>query len=226
MTMAARLEQWAEAVAAAAPDLDPKGQRIAVQTYRLLALGKPVSVSDIAGAASVTADRVGESLRSWPLVFWDDHDRLVGFWGLAIEPLQPTHAIEVEDETLYGWCAWDTLFITEILGTETRVSSTDPNDGTDIELIVGPDEVISTNPAGTAVSLLLPDGEFGADTIQRFCHRIHFFSSSESAREWIGERPDMFSITVDEAFELGRVTNRLRLGNQHRLNRLTGSSSQ
>lgn len=221
--MTARLEQWARAVAAAAPDLDAEGRRIAVQTYRLLALGKPVSVSDIAGGAGVTADGVEESLRSWPLVFWDDQDRVIGFWGLSIDPLEPTHVIEVEDQTLYGWCAWDTLFITEILGTETRVSSTDPNDGTTVEIVVSPGGVISTNPAGAAVSLLLPDGEFGSDTIQRFCHRIHFFSSSESAREWIGDRPDMFSISVDEAFELGRVTNRLRLGDQHLQETLTES---
>jgi alkylmercury lyase len=226
MAMTPRLEQWARAVAAAAPDLDPEEQRIAVQTYRLLGLGKPVSVSDIAGVAGIIADRVEDSLRSWPLVFWDDQDRVVGFWGLAIEPLDPTHSIEVEGRKVYGWCAWDTLFITEILGTETRVASTDPNDGTNIELIVGPDGVITANPPGTVVSLLLPDGEFGSDTIQRFCHRIHFFTSPASAREWIGDRPDIFSITVEEGFELGRVTNRLRLGNRHREDRLTESPRQ
>ncbi|MGH8945483.1 MAG: organomercurial lyase [Acidimicrobiia bacterium] len=205
-------DQWARAVAAAGPELDAEGQRIAVQTYWLLARGKPVPVSLIAAAAGVGDLRAEESLRSWPLVFWDDQDRVIGFWGLAIQRLDPTHALEVNGETLYGWCAWDTLFISEILGTETRVRSVDPNDGTEIELSVGPDGVLKRRPSEVVVSLLLPEGDFGPDTIQRFCHLIHFFSSVDSALQWIGEQPGIFAVGVDEAFELGKQTNQLRLG--------------
>jgi alkylmercury lyase len=220
-----RLEDWARAVAEASPDLDDEGQRIAVQTYRLLSRGEPVLPSEIAAAADVGVDRAQDSLRSWPLVFWDDQGRVIGFWGLAIDPLQPTHALEADGATVYGWCAWDTLFITEILGTETRVSSVDPNDGTSIELILTPDGVVRLDPPEAVVSLLLPDGEFGAETISQFCHRIHFFSSADSARHWIGDRPLLFAVDVDEAFELGRLANRLRLGDGHYLDRSSPTRS-
>ncbi|MGH8925691.1 MAG: organomercurial lyase, partial [Acidimicrobiia bacterium] len=136
-----------------------------------------------------------------------------GFWGIHAEHITPTHAIEVDGTTVYAWCAWDTLFITEILGRQTQVTSTDPQQGTPIRLTVTPDGVTGLEPPQAVVSLLLPEDGLTDDAIQRFCHKVHFFSSPDSARAWIAGRPDMFTVTVDEAFELGRVTNRLRMGN-------------
>jgi alkylmercury lyase len=177
-----------------------------------LARGEPVSTAQIADATGLATDRVEESLGSWPLVLWDDQDRVVGFWGLHVHHIELTHAMEVDGTTVYGWCAWDTLFITEILGREIHVESTDPHDGTTIRLTVTPDAVTRLNPEDAVVSLLLPEDGFTDDAIQRFCHRIHFFASPDSAERWMADRPGMFSIPVDKAFELGQLTNRLRLG--------------
>jgi hypothetical protein len=45
--------------------------------------------------------------------------------GLAIDRLHPTHEITADGHTADGWCAWDTLFITELLDTQTEVASAD-----------------------------------------------------------------------------------------------------
>lgn len=70
----------------------------------------------------------------------------------------------------------------------------------------------SVDPEETVVSLLLPEEGLTDDAIQRFCHKVHFFASAESAEAWIDGRAYHFSVSVDDAFELGRVTNRLRMG--------------
>jgi alkylmercury lyase len=210
---AERLEGWARRVVEASPKLETDQQRFAAHIYHLMvATGEPVTTSQIASSSGVPLARIEESLDAWPLVLRDEEGRVFGFWGLHVEPITPTHAMDVDGTTVYGWCAWDTLFITEILGRETRVTSTDPWLKTPVRLTVTPNGVTSVDPPEAVVSLLLPKGGFTDETIQRFCHRIHFFSSPESARSWIGDRPDMFTVTVDEAFELGRITNSLRLG--------------
>ena len=163
------------------------------------------------GAAQRTI-RPGEGPSPEPLVLWDDRDRVVGFWGIHAEPISPTHAMEVDGTTVYTWCAWDTLFITGILGRSTQVTSTDPQTGETVRLTVTPEGVTSVEPCGSVVSLLLPEDGLTDDAIQRFCHKVHFFTSPESAAAWIGGRPGLFHVTVDEAFELGRATNRLRMG--------------
>lgn len=213
MTTDTRINAWAEQLAAATPTLDHEQQRIALHVYHLIAAtARPNTVAQIADAAGVSEARVEESLRSWPLVLRDNQGRVVGFWGIHAEHITPTHAIEVDGTTVYAWCAWDTLFITELLGRPTQVSSTDPNNGGRVELGVTPDGIVSVDPPGAVVSLLLPEDGLTDEAIQRFCHKVHFFTSPESAEEWIADRPGMFAITVDEAFQLGRATNRLRMG--------------
>jgi alkylmercury lyase len=192
--------------------MDTTGVRIAVETYHLAARGEPVPIDEIAAAAGVSVQQVEDAFSSWPLVIRDDRNRVIGFWGLHVHHIDPTHAMTVDGTTVYAWCAWDTLFITQILGTEVAVESTDPQSGTPIRLTVTPHGVAVLEPAGAVVSLLQAKDEFGADTIQTFCHYIHFFESEQTASKWIADRPGMFSISVDEAFELGRRTNQLRLG--------------
>ena len=41
-----------------------------------------------------------------------------------------------------------------------------------------------------------------------FCHFIHFFSSEQEAAPWIERHPGTFVLTVEQAFELGQITNR------------------
>jgi alkylmercury lyase len=213
MTTNTKIEDWARQLAAATPTLDHEQQRIAHHVYHLIAAdAEPVTVAQIARSAQVLPDRVEASLRSWPLVLWDDQDRVVGFWGIHANHITPTHAIDVDGTTVYAWCAWDTLFITEILGRQTQIISTDPREGTTISLTVTPEGVVRIDPPDAVVSLLLPEGGLTDDAIQRFCHKVHFFTSPESAEAWIDGRPGLFHVTVDEAFDLGRVTNRLRMG--------------
>lgn len=213
MATETKITGWAEQLAAATPTLNADQQRIALHIYQqVAATARPVAVDQIAESVNVAPEYVEQSLRSWPLVLWDDEGRVVGFWGIHAEPISPTHAMEVDGSTVYTWCAWDTLFITEILGRSTQVRSTDPQTGERVRLTVTPEGVISVEPSGTVVSLLLPEDGLTDDAIQRFCHKVHFFTSPESAEAWIGGRPGLFHVTVDEAFELGRVTNRLRMG--------------
>lgn len=211
MTENVNLEEVARAIAAASPNLDAEGRQVVVQTYRLLAEGEPVPPAAIAQAAGVTVEKA-ESVLGSSLVFRDDQDRVVRFWGLSIDRLEPTHRIEVDGRSVYGWCAWDTLFVTEVLGIETQVTSADPLTGERIRLAVTPAGVKEAHPQSTVVSFLLPDGPFGADAVQGFCHSVHFFASEQSALRWTAEHPGTFVLSMDDAFELGRLTNRLRWG--------------
>lgn len=212
MTDSVSLETVASALAAASPTFDAEGQRIVRQTFSLLARGRPVPPSAVAEAAAVPTQQAEDSLRSWPGVFWDDHDRVVGFWGLAIDRLEPTHRIEVNGRSVYGWCAWDTLFITHMLGTETQVESADPVTGEAVRLTVTPQGVKTFEPQDAVVSFLFPDGPVGPDVVQSFCHFVYFFASRRSGQRWVEDHPGTFLLSVDEAFELGRLTNGLRWG--------------
>src|SRR5438128_12064718 len=106
---------------------------IALSVYRLLARAQPVNASDIARAAGVPRDKVEQRLAEWPGVFLQDGG-VVGFWGLAIPEMR--NRFEVDGRILHTWCAYDALFIPELIGTTARVRSSDPQSGEYLALTV------------------------------------------------------------------------------------------
>ncbi len=190
----------------------PDEQRLAGALYGQLALGEPVDVEVLAKAHCVSPSDVSALLhgpRLERMVYYDDDRRLIGFGGLAVVPMK--HEFEVDGHTLYTWCAWDSLFIPEILGRSARVTSPCPQTGTAIRLTVTPDGVTSVEPPEVVVSFLLPDGdEFKAraeNVMAHFCHYIFFLASPQAATAWTAEHPGTFALTLDQAFELGKRKN-------------------
>jgi alkylmercury lyase len=202
-----RLEVLAEAVAKSEPDFDETARGVALATYRRLAEGTPAPVGEIAERAGESVELTAHLLASWPGVFRAGGGSVVGFWGLTITELVPTHAIEVEDRRLFAWCAWDTLFLPGILGAEIRVESTCPVTRETISLVVQPDGIRETSHPEAVVSFLLPSTDFDADVIQGFCHFVHFFASPEAGESWTAEHPGTFLLSLEDAFELGRLVN-------------------
>lgn len=205
------LQEIADALTGASPELDDEARRAALATYRLLAEGAPLPVSRIAEATDLAPEMIEGLIDSWPGVFRDHDGNIVGFWGLAIGPLDPEHRIEVDGQTLWAWCAWDTLFLPDVLGKEARIISTDPQTGETVRLTVGPDGVVQTSHEGAVLSFLVPDGPFSEkDVVSEFCHFIHFFSSREAGERWVREHTGTILLSLEDGFELGRVRNRAR----------------
>ena len=193
------------------PVLDPTGQRLSLALYRELARGAPVSPSSLADRVEMPAEIVVRQLRSWPGVYYDGDQRVVGFWGLTIAPMP--HRMRVDGRELYAWCAWDTLFLPALLGTSVEVESSCRVTGAPVRLMVTPRGVESAEPAGLSVSFLSSEAEaMNADVITSFCHYVHFFSSREAAKPWLQEHPETFLLSLADAYEFGSRMNRARYG--------------
>ena len=62
------------------------------------------------------------------------------------------------------------------------------------------------------VSFLVPEQQFDATVLQSFCHFVHFFASPDAAASWTAEHPGTFSLSIDDAYRLGKLTNRASFG--------------
>lgn len=113
----------------------------------------------------------------------------------------------IAGKLLHAWCAWDTLFLPELLETAARVESSCPVTGARIALQVGP-EGVEAEGNRPLVSFIAPDPQQAADDVVRnFCHFIHFFATEQAARKWAAEHPAAVLATLDEAWQLGRRRN-------------------
>lgn len=197
------LAELARDLRAALPTFDTVGQRIAVGLYRLLAQGEPVSEERLSTSVGVAGDVVAEALASWPGVFRDESNAIIGFAGLTVGEMPP-HVLLVDGRRLWAWCAWDTLFLPDMLQATAQVESVCAVTGEPVRITVGPSGVENASPEGVVISFLRPASGFDQDVMQAFCHHVLFFQSAETAATWIAERPGAFLLSLDQGFELGR----------------------
>lgn len=184
-------------------------QRISVGLYRLLAQGEPVELQTLAAAVSVPLRRVEAIIKNWPGVYCDKKRRFVGYWGLAIP--QMSHKFSVDGRRLYTWCAWDSLFLPEILGKGADVESICPVTQDPIRLEVTTGGVERVEPATTVMSFVVPDPiKFQQNVLTSFCHYVHFFSSREAGQAWTSRHDGTFIVTLDQAVFLAQEKNRIQ----------------
>lgn len=196
------------ALAAATVDRTADEQRLATAVLRLLAGGAPVTLPAVAAAAGLPESSTEQVLRSWPGVFWNDQQRVIGFWGLALAAMP--HRIRHADTDLYAWCAWDPFFLARVIG-DLRVSTIDPVTNETITYRLGEDGAIAdASHPRSVLSFLRPDQPWGDDVQTTFCHYVRHFTSSATARRWTTAHPGTFVINLADAVELaGRHTARV-----------------
>src|SRR3954452_9360113 len=171
-----QLSELAEALAAARPPLDEPAQDFLVLRLRELSRGEPLPPEP--RDATLPASRI---LR-------DEQGRITGLWGLSVEPT--SHALEFGGRTLYTWCAWDALFLPELLGGPAIVRSRCHTTGAPVRVTVHPDALGPADPTTTVLSMVPLVRDLDLHVTDAFCGRVHFFASSEAARPWMEQSDD------------------------------------
>jgi alkylmercury lyase len=199
------LNQVLEAILKLRSALSETEQQLSLELYRLLALGQPVAPEALAQAVRLDRARVDAVLSDWPGVYRDDQRRVIGYGGLTIAKMR--HRMLVDGRQLYAWCAWDTLFLPDLLGSAALVESSCPVSDARISLNVTP-EGVDCEGERPLVSFVLPDPkQAAADVVSNFCHYVYFFATGQGARDWAAAHPGTILATLDKAWELGRERN-------------------
>ena len=195
------------------PTLDLFEQRLSLELYRLLSGGLPVARAVLAKRLQVSPEIVDRILDAWPGVFSDSERRIVGYWGLSVAPaFKGPHQLTIDGQKLSAWCAWDTLFLPELLGKPAEVESRSPGDDA-VKLIVTPTGVDRVEPDDVQVSFLMPDaGEVQKDVVSTFCHFVHFFPSRSAGEAWVAQHPGTFILSVEDAHAVARSKNQAQYG--------------
>ena len=198
-------------------DLDEAEQLVALALYRELRRGVPVSDNESAQVQSRDAHDVSALLQTPALdslIYRDDDGLIVGFGGRAVVPMN--HRFRVNGRTLYTWCAWDALFLVDVLNVRAEIESTCPQTGTAIHVTVSRAGVERIEPKEAVISFLFPDAplfeQSAGQTIASFCHYVHFLESPEVAEQWTAKHEGTFALSVDDGFRLGRMHNDTRFG--------------
>ena len=160
---------------------DAGTRRILLRLYGLLAEGAPVTLAALAARAEVSEEAARRAVAGVPGtgIARDAAGRIVGFGGLTLEPTR--HSLSVGGRRLYTWCAFDTLFAPQLLGTAVDIASTCPATGKEIRLRATPEGVEEIAPAEAVLSFVTPDlAACNADIRGAFCCHVAFYASREA----------------------------------------------
>ena len=196
------------------PALDLFERRLSLELYRLLSVGEPVTRAVLAERLQVSIEIVDPILDGWPGVFSDSERRIIGYWGLSITGAYSSpHQLTIDGQRLSAWCAWDTLFLPELLGKPAVVEAQSPGQAGVVKLIVTATNVDHAEPEDAHVSFLMPDaGEVRKDIVTAFCHFVHFFPSRPAGEAWAAQHPGTFILSVAEAHAIARRKNQAQYG--------------
>lgn len=180
----ALVDRLSRSVAEGMLDHDPDDARLVIYIYKLLAKGEPVEPFEIAAESGIDRDLV-----------------------------EMSHRFDVDGKTLHTRCAYDALFLPELIGESAKVRSKDPVSGEEITLTVHPDRIEDSNSEETVMSFLDPTTTgFDENVILNFCNYVHFFKSKESGSKWVAENPGTSLLSLHDSFQLARRANRAKFG--------------
>lgn len=183
--------------------------RLLIRLMRKLAQGRPVPrerVDEI--VADMGIDREGAYRVLGEVTERDADENVFGIMGLSLN--DTPHHFYVNGTRMSAWCAEDALFLPTMLDRTASVESVSPVSGEKIRLTVSPQGVEEVDPAGAVVSVVIVDPDNpNMGSVEAiwgtYCHHSFFFASREEAERWAAGRDDIEILSVDEAFELGRL---------------------
>ena len=191
----------------------PAAQSVQLALYRLIAEGAPVPLDGLAAAAGLDEGEIAEILGAIPASNFERaaEDRILGFRGLTQMPSR--HRLTRAEQVLYAWCAFDCLFLPELLDGAIAVASTCPVTQADIALTVTPTGVRGIQPETAVMSFVTPnEAGMRADLRGSFCCHVNFFASAGAAEAWRADQPDASIISLGQGFALGRIRNEATFG--------------
>ncbi len=185
-----------------------QSQRALLTLYRLIAEGEPVSVERLAVKLGLDDNAVRSLLGRLPpsTYQYDDAGRITGFGGLSQTPTR--HRFTVGGRGLYTWCAFDGLFLPELLDSPADITTACPATRVDIRLTVTPEGVEKADPDGVVMSFVVPEtAGYRADLRGTFCRYVNFFASDQAGAAWLAENAGAVILSLAEAYALGRIRN-------------------
>jgi alkylmercury lyase len=169
-----------------------------IKIHQLLLDGKPVPPERIAVHLGLAQEKVAALLKGAEL---DQEGNVIGL-GLSIVPTP--HSYRIYGRQLYVWCAGDAVMFPVFHRVSAEIESPDPISGEKIRLTSTPEGVKDVTPV-TAVASWVP-GKGSAENVRtRFCNYINFFTSVETASQYVARHPGLIVVPLDQVFQAGRL---------------------
>ena len=170
------------------------------KAQQLLLEGRPVSPDQI-GARLRMPKHQAMSFLGHVGAALDEEGNLVGL-GLSVVPTQ--HSYKINGRQLYVWCAADAISFPILHKATAVIASPDPISGELVRLTSSPEGVSGVEPS-TAVATIVTGQKGIANIRANVCNHQHFFTSVDTAAEYVSRHPGLAIATIEDVFQAGQI---------------------
>jgi alkylmercury lyase len=124
--------------------------------------------------------------------------------GLGLSVVPTSHSYQINGRQLYVWCAADAILFPIIHKASAVIESPDPISGDKVRLIGTPEGAKEVKPSTVVVSWM-PGTESVENIRANFCNFTNFFTSVETASQYVSKHPELVIVPVDAVFQLGKL---------------------
>jgi len=166
-----------------------------------LAEGKAISIQSIGEMTGIS----DSSLRAvWEKFLhggarFSQKGEIIGL-TLSLEP--SATIVTIRGKQVNAWCAFDALFVGQMLNEETEVKTLSPINGEEIEFIVGPTGIREVQPNSAAISMERPPDDEDSEGIS--CSLNHFFGDLEKANQWSATKENTAILDPQQAWRVAK----------------------
>jgi alkylmercury lyase len=170
--------------------------------------GQPLEKTVLAASLQLSQEELEQRLVHLPDTEFDQQGNIVG-WGVTLVPTH--HCFQISGQSLYTWCAFDTVLFPPSLSAEAQVQSTCPSTGHPITFVATPEGIIKDlAPASAVLSLIVP-AERRDCVRSSFCEQSLFFQSEQAASIFLASHPEAFLLSIEEAAYVGKLVAQTRM---------------
>lgn len=188
-------------ISKALPKTTAQQQYLGLRIYDRLTGGQPVAVDQLTNES--------ELIESLPHLYRNEDGDIIAYFGLNLSPMG--YRIEIGNQTLYGWSAWDSLVVAQLLcrlrRTSIQIHSRCPvtdkvvtlqlSESGDLLKVSSIRMALSTKAIPTERHLYMPN----------FCHNVLFFDSLNDAQSWCTHHPGTEAVSLQEALSMCHQRN-------------------
>jgi alkylmercury lyase len=193
------------------PKLAKEKRHISKILYQKLALGSSVSIEAIAIELHKSPQEVKDHLGKMEYVEYSASGEILAYRGVTLN--QTKHLLLHNNAKIYTWCAFDTLFLAELLIGPVSISSSCPTCHKTITCEVTNGVLTTLNRTETVMSFIIPSKEDYFENLRSaFCCKVHFFCDEQCGNGWENLLPEIDFIGLAESLVIAVERNRYFLG--------------
>jgi len=194
------------------PNLKKEERQISKFLYQKLALGNSVPIETIANELQIPIQDIQVHLKQMAYVEYSATGEISAYRGVTLN--QTKHCIFHNNVKIYTWCAFDTLFLADLLVEPVSISSNCPVCGKAIACKVTDRNLTSSKDSDTVMSFIIPNKvDYCEDLQNAFCCKVHFFCNEKCGSEWINLSPEVDFFDLSESLVIAQERNRQFLRN-------------